>query len=732
MAEATAFQIGKFEPTAFAVGYKLLALTGSYTIVGKSVGYIITGRTASAFNQGAFEPSAFALGVDLYADTGNYTITGYKVADYTLRADKGTYVIDYGNDEELYQSHILSVTTGSYIVTGYDVTLDELGLGAVLKGTYFITGNQTGMYRGYPIAINTGSYAISGVNAGVYYNRNVIPASGAYIVTGIAAGLLRQYPLTITTGVYSVSGYGQVLYNRKIFITADAYSIFGYNGALLKNKKIDIATGSYLVASNGVAVRRSRIFHAYQGSYGITGYNVISSFKKNAAVFDPLAFDSIAFATGYGGTVEVGQYNIVGKNVQFRITMPADLGEYIINTPTVNLLQGYKVFANSGVYNVAGKVTALIKTNILPITTAHYNISGKAGNVYYNKAVLGQSGAYNITGNVALRKFTMPFVKGVYTIAGKNSDLLSGRFLPITKGVYQKVGYAVQIDYGGKAGTGNYIFTGYPVTIGRRYELLFSKGTYTLTGRRVDMERSGAPQLYFDTGEYAINFKTYRTVLLKVIYGERGSYAITGRPANFFYNRNLKADRGTFTYTGRPAYRHFRMDVIPALYDFVGNEAYREVRYNPPDTGHYIYTGYNVRFNISLPAETGSFTLTGEPVDLKKFLRTPSLNVNYNVSGKAAALRKTLFITASDALYDIVYFDAELDFIRELKITKGTYLYTGHAVEGINNQFISAQTGRYIFTGNDIRFGKANIFDFSEKDQLIIIPAEDRIVAVAA
>lgn len=156
--------------------------------------------------------SAGGGGATLTADSGSYAITGTDVSLKTgraLTAESGTYTVN-GTDVSLAVGRKLTADSGAYSLTGTDVTL-----------TYQPAG-------GYTLALDSGSYTLTGTAATLKASRNLTADSGAYTLTGTDVTLTRGFKITADSGTYTLTG-SNVAFARTYRLPADSgtYTLSG-------------------------------------------------------------------------------------------------------------------------------------------------------------------------------------------------------------------------------------------------------------------------------------------------------------------------------------------------------------------------------------------------------------------------------------------------------------------------------------------------------------------------
>lgn len=101
-------------------------------------------------------------------------------------------------------TYTLTSDSGSYALTGTDVTL-KLGLRLEAdSGNYSLTGTSATLFEGKGISADAGSYALTGSDATLTTSRTMVAASGSYAITGSSSVLSRTFE--VESGLYRITG----------------------------------------------------------------------------------------------------------------------------------------------------------------------------------------------------------------------------------------------------------------------------------------------------------------------------------------------------------------------------------------------------------------------------------------------------------------------------------------------------------------------------------------------
>ena len=174
----------------------------------------------------------------------------------TVTSSPATSYALTGSSVTLTKSLVLSCETGSYTLTGTDVSFGntkayELVCGA---GSYALTGSDIAFViaRSYSLTCNAGSYTLTGaaVTLAATHTYTLACNSGSYLLTGTNAALTSARSLTCNSGAYTLTG-----------LEAD----------LFKGLVLPCGNGSYILTGKPASITSGRTFALGMGSYVLVG-----------------------------------------------------------------------------------------------------------------------------------------------------------------------------------------------------------------------------------------------------------------------------------------------------------------------------------------------------------------------------------------------------------------------------------------------------------------------------
>lgn len=125
---------------------------------------------------------------------------------YTLDASSGSYSVS-GLDVTELINRSLNASSGSYAVTGAAATLNSNKVLNSSSGSYSLTGSSATLTVkvAFVLTADNGSYALTGNATEVLINRVLVASNGTYSLTGALATVGRQITLRANSGSYNIN-----------------------------------------------------------------------------------------------------------------------------------------------------------------------------------------------------------------------------------------------------------------------------------------------------------------------------------------------------------------------------------------------------------------------------------------------------------------------------------------------------------------------------------------------
>lgn len=256
-----------------------------------------TTGTATATTQDTYGSMVTAISLkgrvwqDVSTGTGG-TTSSYTTATTTLAMTGTRYrclVTGYGGQTPTNtvtltvtasSGYSLTVTPGSYSVTGSSASLVASRAMSVTPASYAVTGSSANLERGFALSVTPASYSLSGSSASLVASRALSVTPGSYSVVGSDVDLTytpatTAYELLVTPGSYGLTlSTASLTAERSLQSTPGAYSVTGANAGLTAGRVLTVTPASYAVSAQSASLVASRSLSVTPGAYVLTGLPV--------------------------------------------------------------------------------------------------------------------------------------------------------------------------------------------------------------------------------------------------------------------------------------------------------------------------------------------------------------------------------------------------------------------------------------------------------------------------
>ena len=180
---------------------------------------------------------------------------------------------------------ILAIDSGSYTLTGSNVSLKAQYKSTLESGSYSLSGSALGLIHDSKLIADSGTYSLTGTQANLTAARKIIADNGSYNLTGTDVTLVYTpggggEVLSIDSGSFSLSGSDIGLkVARLIGANTGNYNLTGQSLALTYNAKTAVDSGSYSLNGSNVNLFANRVIIAVNGSYSLSGSSVILKYS---------------------------------------------------------------------------------------------------------------------------------------------------------------------------------------------------------------------------------------------------------------------------------------------------------------------------------------------------------------------------------------------------------------------------------------------------------------------
>ena len=218
----------------------------------------------SRFSDGTYGPEELAAQARrTFTETGN---NGNLLRTHnSLQTLKGIFT-ETALNSYLFISHKLSISTGSYIETGFATTLIYSAGAKIIyasAGTFTLTGNLVKFKIG--IFASQASYSIVGYNSNLIISRKLSSNYGIFILTGNTVEFNIDF--SAPEAHYSIIGYNSnLVISRKLLSNNGVFNLTGN----IVEFQLGFETGAavFLLVGNPVIMSKSRVISAF-GNYSL-------------------------------------------------------------------------------------------------------------------------------------------------------------------------------------------------------------------------------------------------------------------------------------------------------------------------------------------------------------------------------------------------------------------------------------------------------------------------------
>jgi len=696
---------------------------------------------------GSLNSSGTAIGLraarKIAATTGSLALNGgaaqlSKAGNYSLSCAGGSYAVSIS--DRVTRDFVFAAGGGSFIETGGAVTF---GIGmAAASGGYALTGSAANLRAARRISPAIVAFTLSGPATGVMAQRRIAAAGASYALTMKDAGLGGAKSISAAIGNYALTGKAAM---RGLRFAAIGGSIVvnGLAASFSKTtaRRLAADTGNYVFRiSDDVAIDNQALFET--GNFALSG---------GAA---SLSRGRVLVAAG-------GNYAVAGHPALRGLSMPAEVGSYVLAGPDIGLAKAMrKIMADGGSYT--WRISDRVVPEWLPALDAasgSYVLTGNAALTAIWQGLVCESGAYNVTGPFvglgnmqksivcaagnyivqgarSFSDFAMAADRGVFALNGGAATMAKAQWKGINANVgnYALAGGWAMLDHGTDrkivAETGVYNFEiARQVAIEARTDLLHD-GAYGVTGMPVNLIKGGISYpMIAEGGSYVLTGgATHRDLSMKA---DAGSFAVGGVSAslrrglgmlaatgaynwgaaatNLMRGRGISLAPGLFALTGRAAdFSHGRFMIAAAgNYDIAGIAAgFVFNRMFVAGSGSFAVNGHNAALRAArrIAAASGNYVRTGNPVSWAYSVRLEA--GRYTLNGMPINQASSRNVTAAGAAFGVSGNEAGMRVGRRLVCARGVFSVGGRPVNAPMERRLIAASGAYAQGGGSTLFAR--------------------------
>ena len=269
----------------------------------------------------------------------------------------------------------ISSTTGTVVVTGYDVGIETEVTISVNTGTITGTGFNVEVEQGTSVQVTTGEISINGLNPDIVQGTQFIVTQGMVAINGFDTTVLNGTEINVTSKNISVTGY-DVEVEQGIIITSSIESVVitGYNVSVTNELVISLNVGNVIIAGYNTTVLAGTRIDLIKAEITITGLDLEieqgTQIDVTSETVTIIGLD-VSVENALSINVTTGSINVLGYpvSVYAGILVEATTGNVAITgyNPTVAQSSGIEV--TTGQVTITGLDTTIECTVLIEPTT---------------------------------------------------------------------------------------------------------------------------------------------------------------------------------------------------------------------------------------------------------------------------------------------------------------------------------------------------------------------------
>ena len=336
-AEAASFTLA-VEPASIGKAYKLLAEVAAFDFAAIDAGLVADLKEAPQRPEvnGAEILWYEILGEPIPARDIQVDSVGFDTAGIDAKllygrsvpAGPATTFAATGVDATFRRTYSLKADLAEFSQTGQDALLKTARKLVSDVASFAHAGQPAGVLYGRTVKADVGVYALSGVAMNFKFQRFLRPILAELSVSGLDAVLRKAKTFKAEAGTLSVSGYFEPGYIDPGYFTSEA--------KLLRQYPLAANVGQYTMASTDTTFRKTKLFIADGGSFGLSGINtrLLTARRVLAQTegFGVQVYD-IGFAWQHVMRPQPGAFDLSGLDAAVKkiITLYADSGSYSLD-----------------------------------------------------------------------------------------------------------------------------------------------------------------------------------------------------------------------------------------------------------------------------------------------------------------------------------------------------------------------------------------------------------------
>ena len=332
--------------------------------------YYLLHRVAPVF----YSVPGGADSVTILSTTGTVVVTGYNVGietGVTISVNTGT-ITGTGFNVEVEQGTSVQVTTGEISINGLNPDIVQSTQFIVTQGMVAINSFDTTVLNGTEINVTSKNVSITGYVVEVEQGIIITSSVESVVVTGYNVSVTNELIISLNFGSVIIAGYNTtVLAGTRIDLTKAEITITGLDLEIEQGTQIDVTSETITVTGLDVSVENALSINVTTGSVNVLGYPA----SVYAGILVEATTGNVAI-TGYNPTVAqssgievtTGQVTITGLDTTIECTV------LIEPTTGMVIIASYEVTVSDGLV----AETPITRTNVVAASNRVITNSGSS------------------------------------------------------------------------------------------------------------------------------------------------------------------------------------------------------------------------------------------------------------------------------------------------------------------------------------------------------------------
>ncbi|MCK4501120.1 hypothetical protein KAU11_11535, partial [Candidatus Babeliales bacterium] len=200
-------------------------------------------------------------------------------ATNTIDVGTGTFVVT-GGDVSLVNSRILNATSGAFTTTGNEVSFINSKVLNAFSGTFNTSGGDITLVTSNGFNVSSGTFTLNGGDISLVNSRVLNAASGTFNLSGGDVILSTSVDINAGTGTFTLTGGDVTLTKSKVLnALSGTFTLTGGDVDLVTINEFNAASGNFSISGSSVDFIRAMLLEAGTGNFASTDGQVSLVFQ---------------------------------------------------------------------------------------------------------------------------------------------------------------------------------------------------------------------------------------------------------------------------------------------------------------------------------------------------------------------------------------------------------------------------------------------------------------------